>query len=141
MVGGRLPAFESSTQDLDGFSRACEHRHAPRHFHGPGRRQAKPMRTLLTGGVLATLAFALAACGGSNGSSASERTLERNADSDAISQIERSFHGAISKKDINEMVGLFARHATGTFGPGKTVTGKEQIRRAWLKSVAFKPQT
>ena len=38
------------------------------------------------------------------------------------------FHEAISKKNINQMVSLFAPNATGTFGPGKTVTGKEQIR-------------
>ena len=99
------------------------------------------MRTLSVGGVLVILAFALAACGGSNGSSASERALEQKADSYDISQIERSFHESLSKKDIDELVGLFARHATGTFGPGKTVTGQEQIRRVWSKSVAFKPQT
>ena len=99
------------------------------------------MRTLLIGGVLAILAFALSACGGSNGSSASERALEEKADIYAISQIERSFHEAISKKNIDEMAGLFAPHATGTFGPGKTVTGKEQIRQVWSKSVAFKPKT
>lgn len=99
------------------------------------------MRTLLAGCALAILAFALSACGGSNGSSVSERALEQKADTYAISQIERSFHEAISKKDIDEMANLFAPHATGTFGPGKTVTGKQQIRQVWLKSVAFKPET
>ncbi len=99
------------------------------------------MRTLLTGGVLAILVFALSACGGSNGSSASERAMEEKADIYAISQIERSFHEAISKKNIDEMAGLFAPHATGTFGPGKTVTGKEQISQVWSKSVAWKPTT
>lgn len=99
------------------------------------------MRTLLTGCALAIVAFALSACGGSSQSSISERALERKADTYAISQIERSFHEAISKKYINEMVSLFAPHATGTFGPGKTVTGKEQIRQVWLKSVAFRPET
>jgi ketosteroid isomerase-like protein len=99
------------------------------------------MRTLFIAGALGVLVFALSACGGSSGSSASQQALERQADTYAISQIERSFHEAISKKDIDEMVGLFAPHATGTFGPGKTVTGKEQIRQVWLKSVAFKPET
>jgi ketosteroid isomerase-like protein len=99
------------------------------------------MRTLLTGGVLAILVFALSACGGSSGSSASEQALEQQADTYAVSQIERSFHEAISKKDIDKMVGLFAPHATGTFGPGKTVTGKDQIGQAWLKSEAWKPET
>jgi ketosteroid isomerase-like protein len=99
------------------------------------------MRTLLTGGVLAILVFALSACGGSSGSSASERALEQKADTYDISQIERSFHESLSKKDIDELVGLFAPHATGTFGPGKTVTGTDQIRKVWSKSDAFKPET
>jgi len=99
------------------------------------------MRTFLMGGVLAILAFALAGCGGSNGSSASDQALQRDADSYAISQIERTFHESISKKDIDELVGLFAPNATGTFGPGKTVTGTQQIRKAWLGSKAFEPAT
>jgi hypothetical protein len=39
------------------------------------------------------------------------------------------------------LVSLFARNATGTFGPGKTVAGREQIRQVWLKSVAFQSET
>ena len=62
------------------------------------------MRTLLMGGVLAILAFALAGCGGSSGSSASDQALQQDADNYAISQIERGFHESISKKDIDEMV-------------------------------------
>jgi ketosteroid isomerase-like protein len=99
------------------------------------------MRTLLMGGVCAILAFALSACGSSNGSSASDQETERKAEMYAISQIERTFHESISKKDIDDLVGLFAPNATGTFGPGKTVTGKDQIRQVWLKSVPFKPET
>ncbi len=59
----------------------------------------------------------------------------------AISEIEKTFHEAISKKDIDQMMSLFAPNATATFGPGKTVTGKDQIRKVWLKSVAFQPET
>ena len=105
------------------------------------------MKRLLLGGVLAVivfaaiLVFALSAGGGSGGSSASERAMEKQADSYAISQIERSFHEAISKKNINEMVGLFAPHATGTFGPGKTATGKKEIARFWLGSKMWEPTT
>jgi ketosteroid isomerase-like protein len=99
------------------------------------------MRTLFIGGVLAILVFALSACGGSGGSSVSERALERKADTYDISQIERSFHEAVSKKNINEMAGLFAPHATATFGPGVTVAGRKQIREFWLKSNAWKPTT
>lgn len=105
------------------------------------------MKTLLMGGVLtilvfaALLVFALSAGGGSNGSSASEQAMEKKADIYDITHIERSFHEAISKKDIDEMAGLFAPHATGTFGPGKTVTGKDQIRQVWLNSKAWEPTT
>src|SRR6476619_7509305 len=43
------------------------------------------MRTLLTGGVLAILVFALSACGGSSGSSASEQKMQEKADTYQIS--------------------------------------------------------
>ena len=99
------------------------------------------MRTVLTGCVLAILCLALSACGGSNDSSASDAEMQKHADIYAISQIERSFHEAISKKNIDEMAGLFTAHATGTFGPGKTATGKEQIRQFWLQSKMWKPTT
>jgi hypothetical protein len=99
------------------------------------------MRTLLIGAALATLTLALSACGGSSASSASDEALHRNSDLYEISQIERAFHEAISKKNVQMMAGLFAPNATGTFGPGKTVTGRDQIRGVWLKSVAWKPET
>jgi hypothetical protein len=99
------------------------------------------MRTVLIGGVLASLTLALSACGGSSSSSVSDDALHRNSDLYEISQIERAFHESISKKDIELMVGLYAPHATGTFGPGKTVTGRKQIRDVWLNGVAFDPET
>ena len=98
------------------------------------------MRTLLIGGAIGALVLALAGCGSSSVTSA-DKAAEHRVALYEISQIERSFHEAISKKKIDEMVSLFASNATGTFGPGKTVTGKEQIRRVWLKSKAFKPET
>ena len=99
------------------------------------------MRTLLTGGVLAALVIALSACGGSSSSSASDEVVERKADLYAISQIERRFHESISKKDIDQMVALYAEHATGTFRPGQTVSGRNEIRSVWLSSTAWKPET
>ena len=99
------------------------------------------MRTLLIGGVIGVLACVLSACGGSIGSSASQQTLERTADTYAISQIERDFHKALSKKDIDMMMTLWAPNATFTFGPGQTATGTGQIRTVWLKSKAYKPRT
>lgn len=99
------------------------------------------MRTLLIGGALGALVIALSGCGGSSGTSEQEAAVQAQADRYQISQIERSFHEAISKKDIEKLVRLFAPNATGTFGPGKTVTGKGQIRQVWLSSVAFQPET
>ena len=95
------------------------------------------MRTLSIGGVLAILAFALSACGGSSGNSANERALQREADEYQISQIERTFHESMSKKNVNMMMSLWAPHATFTYGPGQTATGKTQIRAAWMKSPSF----
>ena len=99
------------------------------------------MRTLLVGGALAALVVALSACGGSSSSSAANDALQRESDLYAISQIEKAFHEAISKKDIALMASLFAPNATGTFGPGKTVVGRAQIRDVWRNSVAWKPET
>jgi ketosteroid isomerase-like protein len=99
------------------------------------------MRWPLIGVALVALVVAFSGCGGSGGASEKADAVQSQADWYEISQIERSFHEAISKKDIDELVSLFAPNATGTFGPGKTVAGKEQIRQVWLKSVAFKPQT
>ena len=99
------------------------------------------MRALLIGGALGALAIALSGCGASSASSGEAAAAQRRVDLYEISKIERSFHEAISKKNIGEMVSLFAPHATGTFAPGKTVTGRTEIRRVWLKSTAFKATT
>jgi uncharacterized protein (TIGR02246 family) len=99
------------------------------------------MRKLLIGCALGALIVVLSACGGSSSSPAAEDAQQRESDLYAISQIEREFHEAISKKDIDLMVGLFAPNATGTFGPGATVAGREQIREVWLNSNAWKPET
>ena len=66
--------------------------------------------------------------------------LQRKADLYAIDQIEKNFHKATSKHDIDLMMSLWAPNATFTVGPGNTATGKEQIRNSWLKkSKAFEP--
>lgn len=98
------------------------------------------MRRLLIGSVLAALVVALVGCGGSGAKSAKAEE-KRRSDLYDISQIERSFHESISKKDINELVDLFAPNATGTFRPGATVAGKAAIRKFWLASIAFKADT
>jgi ketosteroid isomerase-like protein len=99
------------------------------------------MRTLLIGGALGALVIVLSGCGAASATSGEAAAAQRRVDLYEISKIERSFHEAISKKNISEMASLFAPHATGTFAPGKTVTGRAQIRRVWLKSKAFKPTT
>jgi ketosteroid isomerase-like protein len=99
------------------------------------------MRTLSIGAAVGALVIVLSGCGGSSLTSGEARAAAHRVDLYEISRIERSFHEAISKKNIGELVRLFAPNATGTFGPGKTVTGREQIRQVWLKSKAFKPET
>ena len=88
----------------------------------------------------ATLVVALSACGGSSSSSAAEDALQRESDLYAISLIEKTFHEAITKKDIDQMMSLYAPNATATFGPGQTVSGKEEIRDVWLKSLPSSPR-
>jgi len=95
------------------------------------------MRALLIGGALGVLVVSLAACGGSSGSSASEQTMQRNADLWEIDQLEKNFHEATSKKDIDLMMSLWAPSATFTTKPGETLTGKKLIRRFWLAAPAF----
>jgi ketosteroid isomerase-like protein len=98
------------------------------------------MRTLLIGGALGALVVLLAACGTSSASSTSQRALQRQADRWAVDQIEKDFHKAISRKDIDVMMSLWAPNATLTLGPGRTAAGKKQIRQFWLKkSKNFQP--
>jgi hypothetical protein len=104
------------------------------------------MRRLLIGGALgAVLALAvvlaLAACGGSSSGSDSEQAIQRQADLYAIFQLERTFHKAMSRQDIDLMMSLWAPNATWTLGPGKTLIGEAQIRRFWrLEAPQFQPE-
>jgi ketosteroid isomerase-like protein len=96
------------------------------------------MRTLVRAVILGMAAVALAGCGGSSGSSASEEVVQQ-ADYWAITELQRKFHQATSKKDIDLMMSLYAPNATLTI-PGQTAVGTERIRQFWLtKSDAFKP--
>jgi uncharacterized protein (TIGR02246 family) len=96
------------------------------------------MRTLLIGGALGIVVVSFAACGGSSTSS-TEQVMQRQADLYAIDQIEKNFHKATSKKDIDLMMSLWAANATFTTKPGETLTGRKQIRRFWLAAPAFQP--
>ena len=101
----------------------------------------RAVKALAIAAALGALVISLTGCGGSSATPSFERGMQLQVDRYAISQIEKSFHEALSKKDINQLVNLFAPNATGTFGPGKTAVGKEQIRKFWMKSKAFQAAT
>jgi ketosteroid isomerase-like protein len=103
------------------------------------------MRLLSIGGALAVgcavaiLVAAFAAWGGSSGSSTSEQALQRKADLWEIDRLEKNFHKATSRKDIDLMMRLWAPGATFTAG-GHSAVGKQEIRKFWLtQSDTFKP--
>jgi hypothetical protein len=101
------------------------------------------MRTLMIGGAVvaaaAALVITLAAYGGSSEDSASDEAIQRRADLWQIDLLEKNFHKATSRHDIDLMMSLYALNATFTF-PGTTAVGKKEIRQFWLtKSKAFMP--
>ena len=102
-------------------------------------------RSVLIGGVVGLLGLlvvgGVTACGGSGTSSSADFVLQRQADRYAIGEIERKFHEAFSKKDIDLMMSIWTPNATLVVGPGKTATGLAAIRRAWLASTPFQPET
>jgi len=103
------------------------------------------LRTLMLGGGIGLLAVlvvgGVTACGGSGTGSPADFVLQKEADKYEIGQIEKSFHQAMSRKDIELLMRVWAPNATLTIGPGRTATGKAQIRAFWLKSTPFKPET
>ena len=100
------------------------------------------MRALLTGCAVALIVGVLAACGGSSAGSSTQDGLQQKADYWEIDGIEKDFHEATTKKDIDQMLSLWAPNATLTVAPGQTAAGLDQIRRFWLdKSTAFEPST
>ena len=99
------------------------------------------MRRKVIGGAIGVslLAIVLVACGGPNTSS-SGGSARRFQDMWEIDKIEKDFHGAMSDKNIEQMMSLFAPNATMTVGPGETASGIEEIRTFWLeKSATFDP--
>jgi hypothetical protein len=56
-----------------------------------------------------------------------------------IDQIEKTWHKAASKKNLNLMMSLWAPKATATIG-GQTYSGKPEIRGVLAKSGPFQPQ-
>ena len=101
------------------------------------------MRTIWIVGALValTLGVGLLGCGGSDATGKVEAALQRQVDELAIGNIERVFHESMTKKDIDQLMSLWAPNATFTFGPGRTATGKQEIRKTWLKSKPFAAET
>jgi hypothetical protein len=74
------------------------------------------------------------AWGGSSGSSA-----QKLADKYKIDQIEKTWHKAASRKNLDLMMTLWARKATFTIA-GKTYSGKKAIRKVFAKAGPFQTQ-
>lgn len=98
-------------------------------------------RFLMVGVFFGVAVVSLAACGDSS-SDPETATLQLKADTLDIGLIEVQFHQAMTMKDIDEMMDLWAPNATLTVGPDVTAAGADEIRGFWLsKSVAFAPET
>jgi hypothetical protein len=90
------------------------------------------MRRLMIGCALGVIVLCLVACTSSSASTETAQALQRQADLYQIDQIEKNFHEATTKKDIDQMMSLWAPNATLTIGPGQTAAGLSQIRGFWL---------
>ena len=98
------------------------------------------MRKLLIGGIVAVIVLGLVACGNEAPDAAADQASMQS-DYWQIDQIEKDFHGAMTTKNIDLMMSLFAPNATMTVGPGATATGLDQIRAFWLtKAAPFAPE-
>jgi ketosteroid isomerase-like protein len=96
------------------------------------------MRRLVIGGALGVfvISVVLVACGGSDEVSSAEQSQRRFADMYQIDSIEKTFHHATTKQDINSMMTLWAPNATMTIGAGETASGLDEIRQFWLEQAA-----
>ena len=98
------------------------------------------MRKLLIVGVLGVMVVSFAACGDSS-SDSETAALQLKADKYEIEQIEKVFHQAMTTKNVDLMVSLWAPNATLTVGPDLTAAGVDEIREFWLQNTAFAPET
>ena len=95
------------------------------------------MKKLLTAVMLIALGVLIAGYGAwGKDSSVSNQKL---ANLYRIDQIEKTWHKAASKKNLDLMMSLWAPKATATIG-GKTYSGKRAIRGVFAKSGPFQPQ-
>jgi uncharacterized protein (TIGR02246 family) len=93
---------------------------------------------MLAGAV--SMVVSLSACGGSGKQSSSDQELQRQADVNAIDQVEKTWHRASSTHNVDLMMTLWAPDATFIIGTD-TLTGKTQIRDFFVhKAAPFQPQ-
>jgi ketosteroid isomerase-like protein len=97
------------------------------------------MRRLFVGAAMTALVLTAAACGGSSNGSAVDQAAQRDAQLYKIDQIERTWHKAASRHDLDLMMSIWAPNATATFS-GKTYSGKAAIRQLLSKAGPFQPQ-
>ena len=95
------------------------------------------MRKFIAGACAAGLVFAGAGYAAKHG--AQDLSLQKQADLRQIENIERTWHKAASKKNLDLMMSIWAPNATMTIG-GKTYTGKQAIRSLFAKAGPFQPQ-
>jgi uncharacterized protein (TIGR02246 family) len=95
-------------------------------------------RALTVGVATVATTLLLAGCGGSSASPVSQ-AAQRDADLFSIDQIERTWHQAASRHDLNLMMTLWAPDATFTLG-GTTEQGKASIRKVLAKAGPFQPE-
>jgi hypothetical protein len=95
------------------------------------------MRKFIAGALAAGLVFA--GTGYAAKHSGRDLSLQRQADTLQIENIERTWHKAASKKNLDLMMTIWAPNATMTIG-GQTYTGKQAIRALLAKAGPFQPQ-
>jgi hypothetical protein len=88
--------------------------------------------------VIAVLAGLMLAVGAYAAPRITSLSLEKQADLYQISKIEKTWHRATSRKDLDLMMSIWAPNGTMTIG-GATYTGKKAIRDVFAKSGPFQP--
>lgn len=85
----------------------------------------------------AACASGLAVAGGAYGAGGG-MSIEKQAALYQVGKIEKTWHRATSKKDLDLMMSIWAPSSTMTIG-GATYTGKKAIREVFSKSGPFQP--
>ena len=94
------------------------------------------MKKVVATAALAGLLYAVSAYGAP--STSSSPSVQKQAALYQIDTIERVWHKAASRKNLNLMMSIWAPNANMTIG-GKTYTGKAAIRGVFAKAGPFQP--